>query len=532
MNERVTEDQHGARRALWAHQTAARCQWADDVTGHGPQRIARGGDVQRRRGWAVHVGAPDEVQRTVELGDLVEEDVQVEGQRLGYPVLVVVRGEVVVPLPLLAGEGLLGVDLHLLDVQLVDPEELPGGFHEARVTNNRGEHVISQVQAHRGADDVSGLLPEVLRPALVEQPRQPSEHRLNLTGREQSGQDEQAITLERCNLLVGQPHGPTLASGPLESGDQGWAAMGRAATFRGIRATATPATDEAFGLAEGPVWDLPTAGGGRLLWVDIDAGAVYTGAVSEGRVAVRRRFVVDRTVGCVIPGPDGTLAVGASRDLRVVDGQTGAVVRSLALPTPAGSRLNDGACDPAGRLIVGSLALDGRRGREVLMRVEHDGTITVLDDDLTLSNGLGWSPDGRTMYSVDSVPGVVWSRPYEAASGRVGRRSVLIDLAGVSPGGGPDGLCVDADGMVWVAVWGVGEVRRYNPEGEQIGVVEVDAPHTSSVTFAGDDLSTMVITTSCSQLSAADRDRYPLSGRLFIAQPGVAGLPSPTWAGL
>ncbi len=97
------------------------------------------------------------------------------------------------------------------------------------------------------------------------------------------------------------------------------------------------------------------------------------------------------------------------------------------------------------------------------MRVEHDGTITVLDDDLTLSNGLGWSPDGHTMYSVDSVPGVVWSRPYEAANGRVGRRSVLIDLAGVAPGGGPDGLCVDADGMVWVAVWGVGEVRR---EGE------------------------------------------------------------------
>lgn len=302
------------------------------------------------------------------------------------------------------------------------------------------------------------------------------------------------------------------------------------ATFPGIHVQAIPATDDAYGLAEGPAWDDSAVPDRRLLWVDIDTGTVLRGGLTDEVVSVRQSLVVDRSVGFVVPASDGGLLVGGTKSLFVLDGDSGEVSRTIELPVPAGSRLNDGKCDPGGRIVAGTLSLEGRSGAERLLRVEHDGRITVLDEDLTLSNGLGWSTDGTTMYSIDSIPGVVWSRPYDPVSGKVGRRTALIDLSGMGPHRGPDGMCVDAEGMLWVAIWGAGEIRRYAPTGDQVGVVTVDAPHTSSVAFAGEDLATMVITTSRSQLSAARAAKYPSSGRLFLAWPGVSGSPTVPWA--
>lgn len=94
--------------------------------------------------------------------------------------------------------------------------------------------------------------------------------------------------------------------------------------------------------------------------------------------------------------------------------------------TDTDSRLNDGACDPTGRLLVGSMALDGREGEESLYRRGDDGRVTVVDDDLTLSNGLTWSPDGTVLYSVDSTPGIVYARPYNATSGAWGERVAVL----------------------------------------------------------------------------------------------------------
>lgn len=287
------------------------------------------------------------------------------------------------------------------------------------------------------------------------------------------------------------------------------------------------AGDEVHLLGEGPVWD---AANDRLLWVDIEAGDVLVGELDGGRVRATGRTHVDRTIGAVVPAADGRLLV-AGRDVVHVlaaDGSTREVCR--VLPEGSGRRLNDGACDPAGRFLVGTLAGDPT-GRETLHRLEDDGSLTTLDDDLTLSNGLAWSPDGAVMYSVDTLAGVVRARDYDPATGVTGPRR---DLLHVEPGW-PDGLRVDADGNLWVTVWGGGQVRCFRPDGALLHVVEVGAPNTTAVAFAGPDLGTLVITTASIELTDEQRAEFPASGRLFTvdvgAAVGVRGLPTTPWNG-
>jgi sugar lactone lactonase YvrE len=290
-------------------------------------------------------------------------------------------------------------------------------------------------------------------------------------------------------------------------------------TFR-----ATPALSEIYGLAEGPVWDAPRE---RVLWVDINAGAVHTGILRDGRIEARERFTVDGTAGAVVCSAAGELLVAGRRGLHTIATDGTVTEGARLIPEAVASRLNDGKCDPAGRFLVGSMALDDRTGEEVLLRIGDAGSITILDADLTLSNGLGWSPDGTLLYSTDTTPGVIWSRAYAPDSGAVGPRREFLRITD----GSPDGLCIDADGNLWVAVWGAGEVRCYSPTGTQLATVAVSAPHTSSVAFVGPGLDTLLITTASEQLSERQLAESPDSGRLFTCDVGAIGLPVAPWSG-
>ena len=287
--------------------------------------------------------------------------------------------------------------------------------------------------------------------------------------------------------------------------------------------TARPASTTIHRLGEGPVWDMPRE---RLLWVDILAGDVHEGTLVDGQVEVTRTTHADLTVGAVVPSADGRLLVAGHTALLELAEEPVSGVHLPVLPDGSGRRLNDGACDPAGRFLVGSLALTGRSRTEILCRLEDDGQLTPLDDDLSLSNGLAWSPDGHLLYSVDTLPGTVWVRGYDPVTGAVGPRRPHLDVDGL-----PDGLCADTDGNLWIAVWGQGQVRCYAPSGRVLHTVVVPAPHTSSVAFAGDGLGTLVITTATDGLTAEQRRRYPDSGRLFTAPVEARGLPSTPWNG-
>lgn len=287
--------------------------------------------------------------------------------------------------------------------------------------------------------------------------------------------------------------------------------------------TASPATTDSYALGEGPVWD---AARQRLLWVDIVAGTVHEGRLdtAAGTIIATGSWSFAGTVGAVAVAATGELLVAEQTTLTMVDTHGRRTHLAEVLPPGVRSRLNDGAVDPAGRFLVGTLAQDGRRGRERLVRLEETGCV-ALDTDLTLSNGLAWSPSGEVFYSIDTIPGIVWARTYDAATGSVGERRVVLDI----DDGLPDGLCVDAAGNLWIAIWGRGRIECRSPAGEFLARVAVDAPHTTSVTFAGPGLDVLVVTTATEELGPDQLARHPASGRLFTARVDARGLPPSYW---
>ena len=276
-------------------------------------------------------------------------------------------------------------------------------------------------------------------------------------------------------------------------------------------------------LAEGPVWVAETA---TILWIDVEAGSVFEGRLHGHRVKESWKLDFAGRVGAAVPGVDGSILVATADRVVVVTPHGDRIDGPVIVPPGRPSRTNDGGCDPAGRFLVGTMALDDRCGDESLYRVEGDGSLTTLDSNLTLSNGLGWSPDGRLLYSTDTQPGIIWVRDYDAETGETGARRQHLRITD----GYPDGLCVDSRGYLWVAIWGAGEVRSYSPSGELAATVTVPCPHPSSVAFVGDDLDILLITTASRDLSDRDLTRFPDAGRLFLARVGAAGTPTFAWS--
>ncbi|MFC5379460.1 SMP-30/gluconolactonase/LRE family protein [Aquipuribacter nitratireducens] len=286
---------------------------------------------------------------------------------------------------------------------------------------------------------------------------------------------------------------------------------------------ALSAGEETYQLAEGPRWD---AARGRLVWVDIYAGEVLRGTVDgPGLVTVEHRDHVDGMVGAALPTTDGGLVLAAQEHVAVLGADRRLALGPRVVPAGSGRRCNDATTDPAGRLLVGTLTMDGGSDHEALVRLEPDGSLTTLDDDLGQANGIAFSTDGTRMYSVDTTRHVVHARDYDAATGRTGPRAVHLDLGDALP----DGITVDAADHLWVAVFGAGEVRRFSPTGVLDTVVRVPAPHTTSAALAGGDLRTLVVTTGSAELDDAGRAAHPLSGRLFSARVDVPGVPVVPW---
>jgi sugar lactone lactonase YvrE len=275
-------------------------------------------------------------------------------------------------------------------------------------------------------------------------------------------------------------------------------------------------------LGEGPVWDDRT---GRLVWVDIEGMALHQTDPESGATDT---LVVPSPIGVALPRDSGGF-IGALEDgFYAIDGN-GQTERIAEIDNrSAGLRFNDGACDPAGRFLAGTMAYDKRPGAGTLYRLDVDLSVSRLIDEVTISNGLGWSPDGGTMYYVDTPTRRIDAFDYDVDSGDISRRRPFAEIDGK---GRPDGLCVDVEGAVWVALWPGWSVRRYLADGTLDAILPVPVAQVSSCVFGGTALDELFITTAWTNLSDDERAAQPHAGSLFRARVGTRGIPRATFRG-
>jgi sugar lactone lactonase YvrE len=275
-------------------------------------------------------------------------------------------------------------------------------------------------------------------------------------------------------------------------------------------------------LGEGPVWD---GRRGVLWWVDIVGGFVHRFEPANG---TDRVLPVGSMVGAVALRRNGSLLAALEDRLAVLDPETGSLETMLELRDGDGLHCNDGKCDPAGRFWIGRMA-DGVGNTGSLWRIDPDLATECRMTGLAIPNGLDWSPDGRTMYFVDSAWHEVRAYDYEAATASMGEGRTLVGFA--DDGSVPDGLTVDADGCIWIARWGAGCVVRVTPDGAIVDRIDLPVSQATSCSFGGENLEDLYITTAHEDFGPADFAREPLAGNLFRCRPGVRGLPPSLFRG-
>ena len=275
-------------------------------------------------------------------------------------------------------------------------------------------------------------------------------------------------------------------------------------------------TDPVCYHAEGPVW---SASWGGLRWVDMLAGDVLC-LGDDGSIDRRH---VGAVAAALRPRASGGAVIGVERGFALEDAD-GTLTHLPEIWDDDGVRMNDGGCDPEGRFYCGSMAYDQHPGGGALYRLDPDGAVSTVLTGVTISNGLAWSPDGSRAYYNDTATHQVAVFDYDAATGLTGRRR----FAEIPDDGNPDGLTVDAQGGVWVALYGGSAVWRFDPEGHRDEVIELPVTKVTACTFGGPDLDRLFITTSRENLPD---DAEPPAGSVFVAEPGVSGLPVLEFAG-
>lgn len=276
-------------------------------------------------------------------------------------------------------------------------------------------------------------------------------------------------------------------------------------------------------LGEGPSWD---AAGKKLYWVDIIGRTIHR---YDPATRVYDACKTPSTVGFVAAANDGNLVAGLQDGLYRVDFQTGSA-RVLVQPQYAdfSNRFNEGKCDRRGRLWAGTMNdIDHRKPSGAFYRLDERGLYEAATG-IMVSNGIGWSPDNKTMYYTDTGKAMIWAYDYDIETGTASNRRDFIHFAGP---GKPDGMCVDSEGRLLVCLWDGAAVEIYTPDGNKNMEIPLPVPRVTCCAFGGDDLRTLYITTAATGLDDAALKKAPMSGRLFAANMSVPGLPETPFCG-
>ncbi|UXX78956.1 SMP-30/gluconolactonase/LRE family protein [Reichenbachiella carrageenanivorans] len=271
-------------------------------------------------------------------------------------------------------------------------------------------------------------------------------------------------------------------------------------------------------LGEGAIWNHET---GEFWHIDIESKQFFT---TDVKTKQQKTYGVEQRIGTIVPNTLGQAVVALQDGIYTYDFMS-KTKKLIASPedTIANIRFNDGKCDPAGRFWVGSMGLDQKAYRASLYSIDH-GVATQQLDSMTISNGIVWTSDKKTMYYINTPDENVKAFDYDEATGQISNERIVIEIGGI---GYPDGMAIDAEDMLWIALWNGNMVGRYNPQtGALIGKVNVPAHNITSCAFVGADLDSLVITSARVDMNADEKAKYPLAGSLFVAVPGVKGVKS------
>jgi D-xylonolactonase len=274
----------------------------------------------------------------------------------------------------------------------------------------------------------------------------------------------------------------------------------------------------AFLLGEGPLWDHDSH---KLYWVDIQAGVIHRYDLNS---RIHEKCETGDLTGFAVPSFDGHMVAGLSDGIYKIDFQQQAK-KFLAKPGQHSPRLrfNDGKCDHLGRLWAGTIVMKPDRNLPEASLYRFNGkTLDRADHGFFNSNGKGWLPDNKTMYHADTHSNLIWKYDFDLENGTVSNRQKFICRDGE---GRPDGLCVDSQGRVLVALYGGWGVEIYTPQGKLEGYISLPVPNVTSCALGGEDLKTLFITTAKDGLDKDQLKEAPLSGQIFMAEMEVAGLP-------
>ncbi|HEU5200482.1 MAG TPA: SMP-30/gluconolactonase/LRE family protein [Ktedonobacterales bacterium] len=280
-------------------------------------------------------------------------------------------------------------------------------------------------------------------------------------------------------------------------------------------------------LGEGPVWDAEDQ---VLYWVDIYGQTFYRFSPSAGEL---RKIEVGVQVGALAPRISGGLVMATRRGFALWD-EPGAALTFLTDPEAdhPETRFNDGAVDPAGRFWAGTM-LEGSKDWDSapgnLYRLDPDHALTRMDTGFAISNGIGWSPDYKTMYFTDSPRQVIYAYDYDLLTGEIENRRPFIQTPGEASV--PDGLTVDSEGCIWSARWGGWRLIRYDPQGKQEREISLPVQYPTSCTFGGPALDEVYITSAFTELSVQQRVEQPLAGDVFRIKLGIKGMERPRFLG-
>lgn len=273
-------------------------------------------------------------------------------------------------------------------------------------------------------------------------------------------------------------------------------------------------------LGEGAIWNHEK---NQLYWVDIEGKSLN---IFDPKTNSNRSFPTSSHIGTVVPKGENEAIIALADGIYVINVDSGKINLFLNMEESLkDSRLNDGKCDPSGRLWVGSMHWQQEKGKAKLFTINNDASFATKIDSVTISNGIVWTKDTKTMYYIDTPTSQIKAYDFNNATGSISNERVAVEIS--EDLGYPDGMAIDEEDMVWVCMWNGNAVVRFNPKtGDILQKVEIPAHNITSCAFGGENLETLYITSAKIDMTEEEKTKYPNAGSVFKVNVGVKGVKS------